>query len=135
MRIATTRALISLLILAGIFFVLNKVALLDFLYWRYWWYDVMMHFLGGVVNGGFSVWIVARFFPTVSRRQLFVVGLVAIAIIGVSWEVFEFFTGQYIDEARIVADTAQDLMMDTVGMIVAWFVLTLSARPLNKETL
>lgn len=128
MRIATTRTLIGLLIIAGAFFVLNQIALADFLYWRFWWYDVMMHFLGGVVNGGFAVWIAARFFPNMSRRQLFFVGLAAIAVIGVGWEVFEFFTGQYIDQANVAADTAQDLLMDTLGMIAVWLTLTSFGR-------
>lgn len=124
MRIGMTRTIIGLFILAGAVFILNKLAITHFLYWRFWWYDIMMHFLGGTLIGGLSVWGASYFRPSLSRRQLLYVGLIGIAAVGIGWEFFEFFTGQYVGQANIAMDTMQDLIMDTLGTIVAWLTLT-----------
>ena len=37
--------------------ILNKAALSFFLYWKFWWFDIMMHFLGGLWIGGIVLWL------------------------------------------------------------------------------
>ncbi len=116
--------LIGLLVTAGAVFVLNKIGMAHHLYWRFWWYDVMMHFLGGVAVGGFAAWAAAYHWPNLSHRRILYAGLIGIAVVGIGWEFFEFFTDQYIGQANIAADTMQDLIMDTIGTVIAWFALT-----------
>ncbi|MBU1293108.1 hypothetical protein KJ819_03545 [Patescibacteria group bacterium] len=105
--------LISALILAAVLALLQHVALADYLYWRYPWFDTLMHFLGGLTVACFAVGLLRK-----HRAQLFLVGMVAIAV---GWEVFEFAIGTQ-REANFVFDTSLDLLMDTLGMVTVYLV-------------
>lgn len=89
-------------------------------YERWWWFDIPMHILGGAV----AAWSLARFFErykkTVLLKPLVFTLFVLVsgtALIGVLWEVYEFFlhvvTG-FITQPS-VADTVADLVNDLVG--------------------
>ncbi|MBU2104094.1 hypothetical protein KKD81_03525 [Patescibacteria group bacterium] len=105
--------LISALILAALLATLQHVALTEYLYWRYHWFDTLMHFLGGLAVASFVVGVLHK-----HRAQLFLVGMVGIAV---GWEVFEFAIGTQ-REANFVFDTSLDLLMDTLGMATVYLV-------------
>jgi uncharacterized membrane protein YjdF len=115
--------LFSLAALAAVIFILNDIAGTYYLYFFYWWYDIMMHFLGGLLIGGLSAWGVQRFIPGASLSRLLVIILVSIAAVGIGWEIFEYLTGQYIGQQSIVVDTTIDLIMDTLGAIIAALIV------------
>lgn len=100
-------ALITSAVVAG----LQQWALADFLYWRYEWFDLLMHFLGGLTIGCLTVAFLMRFRPIV-----FLVVLVGVAI---GWEVFEALIGTP-REANYFFDTSLDLLMDACGASVAY---------------
>lgn len=129
MQTGTTRTLIGLLILAGAIFILNEVAVERYLYWYFWWYDIMMHFLGGVVIGGIAVWMQLRLLPAASSRTTMITVLASIALVGIGWEIFEYVIDPtYAEQPGIVFDTALDLVMDTIGALIAALVITTIGR-------
>ncbi len=133
MRIATTRALIGLLLLAGVVFILHTVAMDHFFYWRFWWYDIMMHFTGGILIGGLILWGILRVRPNVSRGNLFLTLLIGTIIVGIGWEVMEYVGGITQGEAGYVFDTVKDLIMDTLGGLVAWGIYTFTTRSTSPK--
>jgi hypothetical protein len=131
MRTKRTAFLIALAALAAVIFVLNKVASDHFYYWIYWWYDLMMHFLGGCLIGGLAAWGVVYVRPTISPQRALSAIVIAIAAVGIGWEVFEYLTGQYVGQAAIVMDTATDLLMDLLGALIlgSGIYMALRSRP------
>ena len=91
---------------------LNAVASAFYLYWTVWWYDVMMHFLGGVTLGCFALY----FMPKISKKTL-IAAFSIVMIVSGAWEVFEYVTdiSPAQEGANYAADTTQDLVLDAVG--------------------
>lgn len=118
--------LLALLVIAFVVLTLDRIAQDNYLYWTYWWYDIMMHFLGGFLVAGIALWFLARFSHEsvrVARRAL-IVAVVTAVIVGTGWEFFEYFSGALLQQnGSIVGDTALDLVMDTVGALVMWGIL------------
>lgn len=105
------------LLLSAALAILHSFAVAEFLYWRFEWIDVPMHFLGGLTIGTL---IIAFWYRRKRVRFLFS----AIAAF-VGWEVFEYAFGVP-REANYVLDTALDLMMDTLGALVAYTIARLT---------
>lgn len=101
------------LILSALLATLHLWAFEEFLYWRYVWFDILMHFLGGLALG---VFLAA--FLNAWRPMLFLVACTAILT---GWELFEYLLG-FPREANYVFDTALDLLMGTLGMLLAYGV-------------
>ncbi len=108
-----THWLYCALILCAALAALNLLAFEYYLYWRFWWYDVMMHFLGGIAIGTFLIALSKQ-----PRPRLYAALFAAIAI---GWEVFEYFFGLP-REKNYVLDTATDLVMDTLGATVVYLI-------------
>ena len=107
-------ALIGILILASLLAFLQQVALAEYLYWRWWWFDILMHFLGGILVGGIGV-VIANVLKTPVLPTL----LVTLVVIGIGWEVFEYAFGLY-DGGWDLVDTSIDLIMDTLGALLVY---------------
>jgi hypothetical protein len=99
------------LILSGALALLNQWALTEYLYWRYEWFDILMHLLGGLAIGTFVAGLLYKF-----RPGLFLLGVVVLVV---GWEVFEYMFG-IPHEDNYVFDTALDLLMDTFGALVVY---------------
>ena len=100
--------------------VLHLVALEYFLYWVYTWFDILMHFLGGLFIALSILWFVfesgyVHVARTVNHAVL-VAGL-SIFFVGVGWEIFEVIAGIPIED-NFVFDTITDLTMDACGAAV-----------------
>ncbi len=108
------RLLISTLVLAGVIALLQDIALAEYLYWKWWWFDILMHFLGGVLVGGIGL-IISDVLNTPKKITL----LFSLLAIGIGWEVFEWVFGLY-DGAWDPVDTGIDLIMDTLGVLVVY---------------
>ena len=112
--------------LAALLFVLNQAALNYDLFWRLWWYDIPMHFLGGLVLGCGFAW----FFGSMQKRTVRLSDtaailsiLTAVLVGGVAWEIFEYNLDlTYNPHLNYVLDTTKDMIMDMLGASVAiWF--------------
>jgi len=103
---------------------LHIFALKFSLYWVFWWFDIPVHFLGGVFVALFALWFFFESGYVQLSRSIKHVALVAggsIILVGISWEIFELFAGVPIEE-NFVLDTAIDLTMDALGAIVSGFI-------------
>lgn len=106
----------------------NVLAAQFYLYWRFLWLDMPMHFLGGVWIGFAVLWIYylsGRFkdIPENRRYVLYVYSLAgAVAVvIGVFWELFEFSVDVFVsfNEFNGFQDTISDLVFATIGALFA----------------
>lgn len=93
------------------------------LYFVWDWFDVFMHFLGGLSIGIGWLVIQRRFGQGISRWYQFVTLLGIVALMGVLWECMEFAMDYYhvygsIPNQSSLADTMQDLVMDLLGGLV-----------------
>lgn len=93
-----------------------------YLYWRYDWIDIPMHFLGGAVValGYAAFW---DFFPA-KRSQLFhfLPGMAFVLSVAVLWEIFEIAIGVIFDERNYIFDTWLDLFMGLLGGATAFMI-------------
>ena len=109
--------LVLALVLSVLLFTANYIAMVDYLYWRFVWIDVPIHFFGGLTIGVF----VAAFLNA-WRPRLFTL-LITSALVG--WELFEYFFG-IPREANYVFDTALDVLMGTLGAVVVYLYARIS---------
>ncbi len=101
-------------------FTLNALAMHFFWYWTYWWFDIPMHFLGGVWLGGMTILALRRFMPEKFEKKAFVyMAAVGMALfIGGLWEVFEFSLDTFVTmRVNDIVDTICDFGMDIAGAL------------------
>lgn len=104
------------LIIATCFAVTHYVAMIGSLYWYYWWFDILMHFWGGLLIGlGVHAITTLKLVPLKPT-----IGLVLVAIVSaiVSWEVFEYYFNLH-GTNSYVQDTALDLFLGAAGGLLA----------------
>ena len=107
---------IFVILLAFFISIAHLVALNFYLYFAFWWLDIVMHFLGGlfVALASLLVYIAVRKEEKLSRRKTALIVLLGIIVIGTSWEVFEYFAG--ISPGNdFVIDTVTDAIMNLLG--------------------
>lgn len=117
--------------LAFLLWGLNYVALTFYLYWSLWWYDSMMHFLGGLTLGVLAVW-----FWNVEKHSLraFLLIFITVMLLGGVWEVFEYvfdIAGTARGTLNYWKDTIHDMVMDGLGAVLAYFWAIWRTRSLS----
>ncbi|MDP3763081.1 MAG: hypothetical protein Q8Q92_00225 [bacterium] len=107
--------------LAILLWVLNLIALTLYLYWTMGWYDIMMHFLGGITIGMLVIW-----FLKIEDRSLksFLTAVAWVIVVGGAYEVFEYVNDLTFSTQEYSIDTAIDLVMDALGAIFAYWRAT-----------
>ena len=105
--------LVVALITSSVLSILQFFAIANYLYWRFVWFDVPMHFLGGVSIAVFFVAVSIHF-----RPRLF---LLFCTTVFIGWEIFEYVAG-FPRETNFVFDTALDLLMDTLGAVLVYAI-------------
>jgi hypothetical protein len=112
-------------ILISVITMLHYAGLQLYLYWTFWWFDIFMHFLGGLWFGVVSIWFfffsgfTGRFKSQLTARYIFTVSIVSVMIIGALWEIFEIYAGVTRFTIDYQLDTSIDLIMDMFGAVVA----------------
>ncbi len=119
MNIKITLLLSSLFVLASA----HIVALEFFLYWKYLWFDIPMHILGGLcVALGFSS---LPFFhinlPTWCGTIISYT--IVVFLVGIAWEVFEVVFDLVIFDETYNTDTFIDLCMDMLGGFIGYGIV------------
>lgn len=121
---------------------LNALAFQFYWYWKFWWFDMVMHTLGGLFVGSFGLWY--YFFRKTIRTNdsslptktaALLVSFIAVAVIGIGWELFELSVDKFIAFSRHdPVDTASDLFFDTLGSVIAlpFFFLMYRKNSLKK---
>lgn len=102
--------------------ILNLFATYLYLYWTSWWFDLLMHFLGGfwVSMVILSFW---SLFNKNSHKILsFYKTFIWVLIISILWEIFEIWIGATMisDGVAFITDTISDLIMDIIGGILGY---------------
>jgi len=94
---------------------LHFIAIALYFYWTLWWYDYLMHFLGGLALGFF----ILSFSNTVSMKTISI-SIVCVMLLGGAWEIFEYING-IVDsiESYYTLDVIHDLIADGVGAVLA----------------
>jgi len=112
--------------IAALIGILHLLALEFYLYWTLWWFDILLHFLGGawVALTAFWFFFCAHVMPRISRTTTtVVVSMLCVTLaVGVAWEIFEYVLGVY-DSPNYVFDTATDIVMDALGSLAASLVV------------
>jgi len=104
---------------------LHGLAIWAYLYWTVWWFDTMMHFLGGFSIALFALWFSykAGALKSITSKTIISCSLVSVLAVGVGWEIFEYvndIAGSPEDYSR---DTSNDLIADLVGAFLAGIVV------------
>jgi hypothetical protein len=108
--------LISLILLI---FLLNFLAMKFYWYLSIWYFDMPMHFLGGIWLGLASIY----FFPLKdnSLKSIFKIFFIVL-LVGVGWEVFEILVNKFtVQDPFNFLDTVSDICFDLAGGLFAIF--------------
>jgi len=113
----------------------NSIEMTEYLYWKYLWLDIPMHFFGGLWVALTALWIAYYVKPintffTFEKRTIIYLALAVVLTVGMIWELFEIRYGAILafeDNFRI-DDMLSDLMMDTAGAFVASYIILVTGR-------
>lgn len=115
------RPIVIIFVLLGTAFAaVHLFAIKASLYWYYWWFDIMMHFWGGILLA-----LGVHAFCTFSRIHLkptLKLVLLTLLLVTVSWEVFERSVGLY-DPITYIFDTGKDMVIGFSGGLLAHIIL------------
>lgn len=119
MRFILIKEIIGLGILISL---LNYLAIQLFLYWTTDWFDILMHFLGGLLIGLIVISVIKRFAEgdNLNKNLLYLSVILGVLVVGLGWELWEIFVG-FTDVITDQTDTILDLIMDLIGSIGAVF--------------
>jgi hypothetical protein len=106
------------------------------LYWysSVWYFDMLMHFFGGLWLGLFLIWFFyADFSPTLRKFLKIIIGVL---LIGILWEVFEILVNQVAAQNSLnFLDIVSDLFFDLAGGIFALFYFIKKDRQTGESNI
>ena len=110
--------------LVFLIFILNYLAQKFYWYYTIWYFDMIMHFLGGFWVGLASLWIFSgeKDFKAELNARLTLNVVAYVLFIGISWEFFEyFFVNNLAGNPFNMLDTVSDVFFDLAGGIFSVF--------------
>ena len=122
----------------AIFYILGFV-----FHWNYsvWWYDLFLHFLGGMWVAIAARKHVVGPMGSIGRMGLILI-VALVALVGVTWEIYEFTIDELFFEERARwraqegnTDTMTDLMMDLLGGVATASFFAHRSYRTNKTNL
>jgi hypothetical protein len=117
-----TRILKHLFLLMFFIFIANMLALKFYWYSLIWYFDVIMHTLGGFWVGMFFLYVFERNKKSFNNSSLFFKVLFATLAVGILWEFYEFYIYQYISQIPFdYIDTSADIFFDLLGFWASYF--------------
>jgi hypothetical protein len=113
-----------------IFFILiiNTLALLFYWYSTIWWFDIFMHFMGGVFVSFLTLFLFS--YTKLGDRErketyydYFLIAFSGVIAIGILWEMYEIFADMLFSHNQINSlDIFADLLNDVSGAIFAYII-------------
>ncbi len=103
----------------------HAAALNLYLYWTFPWFDIPMHFLGGItVALGYSIVPFFRAGQRPARFERVWWYLLAVLCVGIAWELFEYLGGiSLATESDFALDTTLDLVLDLLGGLLGYSIV------------
>ena len=115
------------------FFILDFVATKFYLYFSIWYFDMIMHLVGGAALALFVMWL---FSIKVDQKQGIFTIILGVLILGIGWEAFEFVVKQNVSEKGFnFIDTFSDLCFDLAGGLFALVYFTKGIMKTEASTL
>jgi len=108
----------QILFLIVVIFFLNLLAMKFYWYWSIPWFDMLMHFLGGLFISLVLLWLnyFRGLLGSFSKKKAILIAILGTLVIGLLWEIFEFSLDTFITEKSWdMADTLSDLFFDLLG--------------------
>ncbi len=107
------------LAVSSVFAAVHNFAVVTSLYWYYSWFDIIMHFWGGmlVVLGVYAICSLKH--VPLKPTTLIIFGTLIVII--VAWEVFERAADLY-NSGTYMFDVSKDLIVGLVGGLVGYLV-------------
>jgi hypothetical protein len=121
------KVLIWSLILTTLAATAHFFALEYYLYWRFYWFDTVVHFLAGAGVGFFAFWLSSEIFPYFTQpispflKHLFYLLLSSVVIIG--WEIFEFYFHITDSRGYYFVASGKDILSGLVGCLTALYFI------------
>ena len=108
-----------ILFLIVFIFLLNLLAHKLHFYVSIWYFDMIMHTLGGIWLALAIIFILRI---EKSSKQNFIKVILGVIIVGIGWELFEFGVDEIIlkNPLNTDVDTFSDLLCDTIGGILGF---------------
>jgi len=101
-------------------FIVSELGNMFYWYSLVWYFDIIMHTLGGLWVGMFFSYIFSRQKDFVFTRRFCSQVLLATIVVGILWEFYEFYIYQIVEGSSFdFLDTASDVMFDTLGASAA----------------
>lgn len=109
-----------LLVIIGI---MDYIGVKFYLFWPSGYYDIPMHFLGGLWISLVFLWIWSKFKNLILFKEIFNKIIIIVMIVGILWEIFEIIVGatSLSDGIFYWKDTFGDLTMDFIGGFIGSF--------------
>jgi len=118
---------ITIVFLGILVAILHSVALDNFLYWHFPWFDIVMHFLGGLLVALFGLWAFRKYnlgHNETSKALLLFDIILFVFIVGILWETFELAFGLIVEDPyAYTIDTIADFLMNMIGAMVGFFLV------------
>jgi len=110
-------------------FLICLVALVNFwagkFFWydAIWWFDMPMHFLGGVVISFLLAYLFYSFLIKKEATQSVIFLIFGVIVVGIGWEVFEYIfknviAGQFFNTLDTISDVCFDLAGGAAGIFL-----------------
>lgn len=115
--------------LVAILGVLHFSATFFYLYWVYWWFDGLMHFLAGLAGGFATYWVLVhsgvwKKYGVRRASDYIWATFICVMIVGVAWEIFEYTNGITDNHEGLALDILLDLILDGSGAAIAAYIST-----------
>lgn len=109
------------IILAGAFAFTHHVAVLGSLYYYFWWFDILMHFWGGVLIslGLYSL----STFKSLNFKYTLKLLLAVLFVITFAWEIFEWQVDLH-DFQTPILEAVKDMLVALAGGLLVHFGLS-----------
>lgn len=117
---------IPAIIILAIVFILHYIGIDNHLYIRFPGYDIMMHILGGAGIAFSLFWFIKTWKSDFDSKKTFLIVLLGTIFLGLLWEVLEGvydITGAPLWTDKYWIDTIKDIINDTLGMLIAYFLI------------
>jgi hypothetical protein len=101
--------------LAGLHIIAIKLSL----YWHFWWFDIPMHFFGGVIVAIGLYDMSDLNLPVPPKLYRLLPFMLSVFVVTIVWECFELWAGIPIEHDFIV-DTTTDFVMGLTGGLLGY---------------